>query len=421
MVNLYQKSIDLKYSGVEWLEKIPHKWIINRGKYLLQSRKEINNDMKCDNVLSLTMKGVLHRSELGEGGLLPSDYSTFQIFYPKDLVFKLIDLNNYKTSRVGMVDEKGIMSSAYIRIFSKNNDVYQKYFYYFYYNLYLQGIYNFIGMGVRSTMNAQELLELRLIKPSYEEQKRIANWLDLKTKIIDQIIEKKKKLIELLKEKRISIITQAVTKGLDSKTKMKPSGVEWIGEIPEGWKIKKLKFCFRLLQEKSDEAGIQNKISLENIESWTGKYIYTDVEYSGSGVKFKMNDILFGKLRPYLAKVYKGENEGIAFGDILVYRPSFEITSDFSFYSFISYRFIELINSHTYGVKMPRSNPETIGSLIFLIPSKKEQNTIVEFLKKELTNNNKIIEIQNIQIDKLIEYRSSLIYNMVTGKIKNLN
>lgn len=206
-------KVKMRNSNIEWVGNIPLGWTPGmRAKFLFRNLKEINKNMSCDNVLSLTMRGVISRSELGEGGLLPSDYSTFQIFYPNDLVFKLIDLENYRTSRVGIVHEKGIMSSAYIRIISnQKNDIVNKYFYYFYYNLYLQGIFNFIGMGVRSTMNAADLLEMKVIIPPAEIQKQIVNFLDEKIKRIDTAIRTTEDQIKKTKEYRASLIYNVVT------------------------------------------------------------------------------------------------------------------------------------------------------------------------------------------------------------------
>tara|TARA_B100000315_G_scaffold259458_1_gene315610 strand:- start:235 stop:1101 length:867 start_codon:yes stop_codon:yes gene_type:complete len=254
--------------------------------------------------------------------------------------------------------------------------------------------------------------------PPLETQKRIADFLDEKTSKIDAVIEKKQKLIELLKEQRTSIITKAVTRGLDPKANMKDSGVEWIGEIPEGWEIKRLKFIFQLKNKKAT-VDTANKISLENIQGWTGAYVDTPNEYLDTGTLFSKDDILFGKLRPYLGKVMLAEGSGEGMGDILVYSPRKEkVMPKFGFYSFISFRFIDAINSHTYGVKMPRSNPLTIGSLPFVYPVKiNEQQNIVTKIESELQNTNILIEKTSKQIKKLKEYRTSLIYNAVTGKI----
>jgi restriction endonuclease S subunit len=142
------------------------------------------------------------------------------------------------------------------------------------------------------------------------------------------------------------------------------------------------------------------------------------MDYDGNGVKFSKGDILFGKLRPYLAKVMRAQSEGEALGDILVYRPTKIINSQFGFYSFISHRFINIVNSYTYGVKMPRANPMIIGDLLFIYPNDlKIQKQIVDFLDKKTEKIDQAVQKIQEQIKKLKEYRASLIYNAVTGKI----
>ena len=104
-----------KDSQIDWIGDIPMQWKLIKGKYVFNSQKEINKNLKCTNLLSLTYYGVLNKDFTGSGGLRPKDYETYQIFQKDDLVFKMIDLENIKTSRVGIVHEEGIMSSAYIR------------------------------------------------------------------------------------------------------------------------------------------------------------------------------------------------------------------------------------------------------------------------------------------------------------------
>lgn len=194
----------------EWAGKIPEEWDVARGKYMFKNKKEINKDNQCEIVLALTLLGVIRKDKLKARSLVPSDYSTYQIFEKGDLVFKLIDLENYQTSRVGVSPEKGIMSSAYIRLIPLKN-LHIKYFYYYYFALYMQGIYNFLGMGVRSTLNYGDLLNIPLLVPPLDVQKKIVEYLDPH---IDQItnIEKMGGLrFSILREYKISLIYNAVT------------------------------------------------------------------------------------------------------------------------------------------------------------------------------------------------------------------
>lgn len=194
----------------DWLGAFPKSWDVKRGKFLFTNKKELNSNYQCDLVLALTLNGVMHKEDLEARSLVPADYATYQIFYPGDLVFKLIDLENYQTSRVGIVAEKGIMSSAYIRI-TPYTQLHAKYFYYYYFSLYLQGIYNFMGMGVRASLNAADLLNIPVLVPPIQEQIRIAEYLDRCLATLGSFEKEIKGTLRVTKEYRSSLIYSAVT------------------------------------------------------------------------------------------------------------------------------------------------------------------------------------------------------------------
>jgi len=220
-----------KDSGVEWLGEVPSHWKILPTKRGFYRRKKLNTVVKCDNRLSLTMNGVLSRSLDDLNGLQPSEFETYQIFEIDDLVFKLIDLQNIKTSRVGLVHERGIMSPAYIRLEPFKNLIFPRYAYWFFTDLYQREVFNKLGAGVRHSLGHRELLTLTFFYPELSEQTAIADYLDRETTKIDTLIAESNKAITLLKERRSSLISAAVTgkidvtKGLDPDVPMKDSGV----------------------------------------------------------------------------------------------------------------------------------------------------------------------------------------------------
>lgn len=203
-------KVKTKKSNIDWIGDIPNHWNVKRGKFIFRFKKELNNKYQCEKILALTLKGVMNKEDYEEPSLTPTDYGSYQVFYPEDLVFKLIDLENYQTSRVGIVAEKGIMSPAYIRI-SPLVELDSRYFYWFYYSLYLQGIYNFLGMGVRSTLNQEDLLNLPAIIPPLDEQKSISKYLDSEVRKMEQAISLTETQIFKLREYRTSLIYASVT------------------------------------------------------------------------------------------------------------------------------------------------------------------------------------------------------------------
>lgn len=225
---------EYKDSGLPWLGQVPERWSVQRTKWQFRHRKELNADGNHTNVLSLTLRGVVNNNPDDPEGLVPKDYRTYQFFAKGDLVFKLIDLENLRTSRVGLVHEDGIMSSAYVRLVPTSSTN-MRYFFHQFYDLYARGIYNQLGEGVRSTLSSSDLLNVGIAIPPPGEQAAIVRFLDWANGRLEQEIRAKRKVIGLLSEQKQVIIHRAVTRGLDPAVALKPSGIPWIGDIPAHW------------------------------------------------------------------------------------------------------------------------------------------------------------------------------------------
>ena len=200
--------------------------------------------------------------------------------------------------------------------------------------------------------------------------------------------------------------------------KYKDSGIEWIGEIPEHWEVRKLKYSVDLYSKKSNgNAKERPYVGLENIESKTGRLIPDfPTEFEGDSKEFESGDVLFGKLRPYLAKAILADFSGRCSGEILVLRGN-KIKPELLHHLVLSDGFIQIVNSSTYGVKMPRAEWPMIGNILIPISPEKEQNEIYDFLKKETSNFDDLISKSQSQINFLQEKRQALITSAVTGKI----
>jgi restriction endonuclease S subunit len=295
---------------------------------------------------------------------------------------------------------------------------------YFYYWIYSISFYlNALGQGTTfMELSNSSLSMVELLIPSMNEQKAIANFLYEKTAEIDALITDKEKLIELLQEKRQAIITEAVTKGLNSSVRMKDSGIEWIGEIPEHWDIRRIKYLSNIRNVKaSDGDNDKTYVGLESIESKTGKLLTNNNdEQQAVGETaniFRKGDVLFGKLRPYLAKCIVADFNGRCTSELLVLRTASNMLPEYLYLFMLSPIFIDVVNSSTYGAKMPRASWDFIGNLRIPLPSIKEQEEIVEYLIKLTNNMDDLISDISTQIQKLKEYRQSLISEAVTGKI----
>jgi len=269
-------------------------------------------------------------------------------------------------------------------------------------------------------LSNQALGSFKVCLPSLEEQRSIAQFINHKTSEIDNLIADKEKLIALLQEYRQAVISEAVTKGLDPNVKMKDSGIEWIGEIPEHWQLLRLKHVADLVNEKASAEDLDKPyISLENIQSWTGLYILsenTDIDEGISSNLFAPDMVLFGKLRPYLAKCIKVDFFGRCSSELLTLKPN-KISSSYLHYLLLTESIIFEIDSSTYGAKMPRANWSFIGNLVVAIPPLVEQDKITNYLDQKTSEIDSLISGIQDSIEQLKAYRQSLISEAVTGKI----
>ncbi|MFC6861511.1 restriction endonuclease subunit S [Zunongwangia atlantica] len=418
--NTKQKYDSYKASGVEWIGEIPEHWKAIRMKFLYKDYSEKNRPN--EELLSVTQNsGVIPRSWVENRMVMPSgNLSSFKFIKEGDFA---ISLRSFEGG-LEYCYHDGIISPAYTVLKKRKSNLEAEYY------KYLFKSHSFISelqtsvVGIRQGKNIsfEELSYSIMPIPPLQEQKAIARFLDQKTSQLDSAVAQKEALIHLLKERKQILIQNAVTKGLDPNVKLKDSGVEWIGEIPEHWEVKRLKFLTRLISEKvvSKESKLEY-VGMENIESWSGKFIPSNSETEGLANYFEEGDILFGKLRPYLAKVYVAEKEGICTTEFLVYRVKKMINNSYLFILLLSFEFINLIDSSTYGSKMPRANSDFIGNQMIPIPPLSEQQAIAKYIETESQKIDKALALQQVQIEKLKEYKQSLIDAAVTGKVKVIN
>ena len=406
----YKKYPSYKDIGVVWLGEIPELWDARRLGFYFDERREKVSD-KVFSPLSVTKNGIVPQLE---NAAKSDDGDNRKKVCKGDFV---INSRSDRKGSSGLSALNGSVSLINTVIQPKN--INENYIHYLLKSQPFQEEYYRYGKGIVADLwstNYSEMKNIIICSPTLEEQQQIANFLDKATAKIHILIEKQTKLIEILKEKRQAVISHAVTKGINPNAKMKDSGVEWLGVIPEHWEVKKLKFVLQLLNKKEKIIN-QIVVALENIESWSGKYIESDSSYQGDDVAFCIGDILFGKLRPYLAKVFLCSFDGIAFGDLLAYRPIKDYASKYAFYSLISEDFIKIVDSSTYGTKMPRASSEFLSEMRLTVPPLKEQQQIANYLDEKTSKIDILIEKSNKSIELLKEKRTAIISAAVTGKI----
>jgi type I restriction enzyme, S subunit len=201
----------------------------------------------------------------------------------------------------------------------------------------------------------------------------------------------------------------------------------WENYSPDNWEIWRLKFAAPLKTERGNQdAQVPEYLGLENVESWTGKLVLSSLNsdlnddkdnLQINGIAFNSSHVLFGKLRPYLAKVFLPETSGICSTEFLVLEPIEKINRKYLFYTLLTKEFIATINASTFGSKMPRANWDFIGSQSIPVPPISDQDKIVNYLDRETAEIDALISEKERSIALLKERRSALITAAVTGQI----
>lgn len=421
------KMRKMKDSGIAWIGEIPEGWSVLKLKNKYAYKKEIVGDKANDfERLALTLRGVIKRDKDDSEGLQPKEFNNYQIIGENDFIFKMIDLQNVSTSRVGLSKYTGIVSPAYIRFTQKSNDTYGEFIYYFLMSLYYNCVFNSMGdNGVRSALNSYDMGNLDIPYPSSIEQQKIADFLDKKCAEIDKLIELQESMIEKLKEYKQSVITQAVTKGLDPDVPMKDSGIEWIGKIPEGWECCRIKNIayFNPITKIDQGKDIVSYAPMDCVKD--GWLIHNEININNvsTGLTlFQENDIVMAKVTPCFENgniaIATELKNGIAYGssELFVFRSK-NTYNKWLFYFLRNNIFKQRASSTMTGTGgLKRVSPKFVSDYPLAIPPYIEQQQIADYLDKKCAEIDDLIKLKEQKIEKLKEYKKSLIYEYVTGK-----
>lgn len=426
-----EKYPEYKDSGAEWLGDIPQHWETLSNKYVFQLKKNQVGKKSGDYVLlSLTLNGVIKRDMENPQGKFPAEFSTYQEVKKGDFIFCLFDVE--ETPRcVGLSDFDGMITGAYT-VMEPYENLDRNFLYYFYLNMDSDKRLKPLYTGLRNTISKENFFSFKTFVPPLPEQTAIAAFLDRKTALIDQAIDIKQKQIELLKERRQILIHKAVTRGLNPNVKMKDSGVEWIGEIPEGWEVKRLASF-----GKFSKGGGFSKADLA--ESGVSAILYGDIytKYDiqiNKGVRFISNEtakksielvkgnLLFtgsGETMEDIGKcvVFSSDEKTVAGGDVIIFEQyqndnlylSYVLNTEGAKFEKAKHSKGEII-VHTYGSKL--------RNIYIPIPPVKEQAEISEHIEVATFKIATSISLKDQEIEKLKEYKATLINSTVTGKIK---
>ena len=415
---------EMKDSGIPWVGKIPSQWKTMRGKYLFTNSKEIvGTKVNEYERLALTLHGVIKRSKNDTEGLQPAEFNTYQILRKNELVFKLIDLQNISTSRIGLSPYDGIVSPAYIILKTKKNIIpafAEKY----YLMMWINHIFNALGdSGVRSSLNAPELLEINVPVPPIEEQRRIADYLDSKCAKIKSIKKNVEAEMEALKRYKQSVITEAVTKGLDKNVEMKDSGIPWVGKIPSQWKTMRGKYLFTNSKEI-----VGTKVNEYERLALTLHGVIKRSKNDTEGLQpaefntyqiLRKNELVFKLIdlqNISTSRIGLSPYDGIVSPAYIILKTKKNIIPAFAEKYYLMMWINHIFNAlGDSGVRSSLNAPELL-EINVPIPPIKEQQKISDYLDSKCSKIDSIIQKKQELLANLDTYKKSMIYEYVTGK-----
>lgn len=425
---------DLVNSGLIWAGNIPDDWKILKLKNLFSRRKEVNKDID-PTILSLSREGVKIRDITNNEGQLAQSYDNYHRVYKNDLLLNPMDLISGANCSMSEVD--GVISPAYINLVAKAG-VNPKFYDYYFKNQYWMNVMFIHGKGVsfdnRWTINDQTIKNYYMVYANLEEQNRRVSFLDKKCEIIKKEIEKNKKSIILLEEYRQSIINSVVRKGIDKKNYKKIDS-ELVSEIPSDWAYSKLRFLGNF------KSGLSNKNPDDfgkGTPFLTYKDVYKNIEFSSCSelVKategdlinndIKRGDVFFTGSSETVEEIglssvcTKDIDNGTYNGFCIRFRPYNlkSILPEFAKYYFRSDIVRESLKRNDNSVTRVNLNQSKLKNVIVLLPLVSEQSNIANFLDKKCGKIDDAIFYRKQIIEKLEEYKKSLIYEVVTGKVE---
>jgi len=423
-----EQYVQMKNSGVSWIQDIPVSWGVRVLFQLADQVKNKNKDLMERNLLSLSYGRIKRKDINNPEGLLPESFDGYNIIETNDIVLRLTDLQNDHTSlRVGQATERGIITSAYTTL-RPSGLVNPQYLYYVLhaYDL-IKGFYG-MGAGVRQGLNYDEVKTIRVPFPPIAEQQAIADYLDDQVYQIDSIIEDAKSSIEEYKTWKRSIIHEAVTKGVKKGVVTRDSGISWIGEVPLHWGMRKIKNGFSIISGATPKSDMP--------EYWDGDVVWitpadykTDDKYVGNGRRNLSQEgyascgttivpegsIIFSKRAPVgtvaINSIPLCTNQGC-----LSCIPNSTANSEYFYYAMSV--FTEQFELFSSGTTFKEISATTFANFAMVYPPMEEQVEIAQYLTAKCSELDSIRNEKQRLIEDTEVYKRSLIYETVTGKRK---
>ncbi|MGE0582222.1 MAG: restriction endonuclease subunit S [Steroidobacteraceae bacterium] len=412
----------MKDSGVPWLGRVPAHWQVSPAFAVFRPRQVKNAGMVESAVLSLSYGKIIVKAPEKLRGLVPESFETYQIVEPGNIIVRTTDLQNDRTSlRVGHARDRGIITSAYMCL--ETRPLVLNEFGYQYLNAYdlLKIIYGF-GSGLRQNLDFGDIKRMPVLVPPEGEQAAIVRFLERADTRIRRYIRAKQKLIKLLEEQKQAIIHRAVTCGLDPNVRLKPSGVEWLGDVPEHWEVVPARYLFRAVARR-DLRGDEVKLSVTQRHGLLPTDEMKENSTQASSLdRFQVcepGDLVLNKYKAHLGVFWAARVRGLITPNYTVFKPGRNVVSRYFELLFHTRSYRDSFSMTVYGVTEGMSPLYTkdFYSIPTAFPPQPEQARIVEWIDERTMHEGAALDRIKKEIDLLREYRTRLIADVVTGKL----
>lgn len=406
----------------KWIGNVPSHWELRANKYMFSFKKQAVGKRSAEyDLLSLTLRGIIKRDMENPEGKFPAEFDTYQEVSPGDFVFCHFDVEETPRT-VGLSDFHGMITGAYT-VYRTRKSVDPRFLLYFYLNADSNKKLRSLYTGLRNTISKDAFASFKTPMPPLPEQRAIAAFLDDKCAKIDGAVKIKEDQIALLRERRQIIIQDAVTRGLNPAAPMKDSGIDWIGQIPAHWAVKRNKHMFVEINERSAKGTEQHLSMSQKLGLVPANLVEKSlVSESYEGAKLvREGDLVLNRLKAHLAVFSIAPMEGLVSPDYSVFRPFVAGASSRYYESlFKTSKYLGEFRLRVRGIVegFYRLYTDSFMDIPLLIPPQIEQGEIIDHMDRLSAKFDDAISIKNAQIAALKEYKTSLINAAVTGKIK---
>lgn len=407
---------EMKDSGIAWVGSIPDNWRVMANKYLMRKVKIVKPAYEDEDILSLTVNGVIIR-DLEAGGKMPTSFDGYQTLYPGNLLMCLFDYD--VTPRcIGLIKNNGVTSPAYSQFVMKDGNIPDYYYYYYLMVDHTKALLH-LAKNLRHSFTEEQLGMIDAPVPSIEEQKAIAAYLDRRCDEINAVTVDIQDQIDALEQYKRSVITETVTKGLNPDAGMKDSGIQWIGQMPAHWNCIRGKYILRYMQKpvKEDDGVItcfrDGEVTLRSNRREDG-FTMSDKEIGYQGID--VGDLVVHGMDGFAGAIGISDSRGKASPVLNVLGT--DQNKRYIMYYLRSMAYSDVFLALATGIRVRSCDLRwnKLAELMYPVPPIEEQEKIVEHIDFVVNKTNEVIADKKAQLDTIEEYKKSLIYEYVTGK-----